>query len=65
MLLCKADGFQWDNQAMVAFIKLKQYLKSLSTLVPSKEDDVLLLYVTATNVVVSTVITIEWLDANT
>jgi hypothetical protein len=65
MLLCKADGFQWDNQAMVAFIELKQYLKSLSTLVPSKEDDVLLLYVTATNVVVSTVITIERLDANT
>jgi hypothetical protein len=65
MLLCKADGFQWDNQAMVAFIELKQYLKSLSTLVPSKEDDVLLLYVTATNVIVSTVITIERLDANT
>jgi hypothetical protein len=43
-LLCKADGFQWDNQAMVAFIELKQYLKSLPTLVPLKEDDVLLLY---------------------
>jgi hypothetical protein len=29
MLLCKADGFQWDNLAMAAFIELKQYLKSL------------------------------------
>jgi hypothetical protein len=25
-LLCKADGFQWDDQAMAAFIELKQYL---------------------------------------
>jgi hypothetical protein len=55
-LLRKADGFQWDDQAMVAFIELKQYLKSLATLVPPKEDDVLLLYITATNAVVSTVI---------
>jgi hypothetical protein len=34
-LLRKADGFQWDDQAMAAFIELKQYLKSLLTLVPS------------------------------
>jgi hypothetical protein len=33
-LLCKADGFQWDDQAAAAFIELKQYLKSLPTLVP-------------------------------
>jgi hypothetical protein len=64
-LLCKADGFQWDDQAMVAFIKLKQYLKSLPTLVLSKEDDVLLLYVTATDAVVSIVITLERPEANT
>jgi hypothetical protein len=59
------DGFQWDDQAMVAFIKLKQYLKSLPTLVPLKEDDVLLLYVTTTDTVINTVITIEWVEANT
>jgi hypothetical protein len=41
------------------FIELKKYLKSLPTLVPPKPDDVLLLYVAATNVVVSTVITVE------
>jgi hypothetical protein len=64
-LLCKADGFQWDDQAMAAFIELKQYLKSLPTLVLSKEDDVLLLYVIATDAVVSIVITLERPEANT
>jgi hypothetical protein len=44
---------------MTAFIKLKQYLKSLPTLVLLKEYDVLLLYVTATNLVISTVIIVE------
>jgi hypothetical protein len=58
-LLCKADDFQWDDRAAVAFIELKQYLKSLPTLVPLKPDVVLLLYVAATNAVVSTVIVME------
>jgi hypothetical protein len=64
-LLCKADGFQWDDQAAAVFIELKKYLKSLPTLVPPKPDDVLLLYVAATNVVVSTVITVERLEVVT
>jgi hypothetical protein len=64
-LLHKADGFQWDDQAVSACIELKQYLKSLPTLVPPKPDDVLLLYVTTTDVVVSTVIVVEWLEATT
>jgi hypothetical protein len=42
-----------------AFVELKQYLRSLPTLVPPKPDDVLLLYVAATNAMVSTVITVE------
>jgi hypothetical protein len=50
---------------MADFIKLKQYLKSLPTLVSPKEDDVLLLYVAATDAVVSTVIAIERPEANT
>jgi hypothetical protein len=33
-LLWKAVGFEWDDQAAAAFIELKQYLKSLPTLVP-------------------------------
>jgi hypothetical protein len=58
-LLCKADGLQWDDQATTTFVELKQYLKSLPTLVPPKPDDMLLLYVAATEVVVSTVIAVE------
>jgi hypothetical protein len=34
-------------------------------LVPSKPDDVLLLYVSTTDAVVSTVITVEWPEATT
>jgi hypothetical protein len=33
-LLRKVDGFQWDDQTIAAFVELKQYLKSLPTLVP-------------------------------
>jgi hypothetical protein len=64
-LLRKAYGFQWDDLAVAAFIELKQYLKSLPTLVPPREDDVLLLYAAITNVVVNTVIVIERPEANT
>jgi hypothetical protein len=49
----------------LAFIELKQYLKSLSTLVPPKSDDVLLLYVIVANAVVNRVITIERSEAST
>jgi hypothetical protein len=41
------------------FIELKQYLNSLPILVPPKPDDVLLLYVAATDTVVSIAITVE------
>jgi hypothetical protein len=54
----KEDRFQWDDQAAVAFIELKQYLKFLPMLVPPKPNDVLVLYVAATDTVVSTVIII-------
>jgi hypothetical protein len=64
-LLHKADGFQWDDQAAAAFIELKQYLKSLPTLVPPKPDDMLLLYVAATDTVVSTAIVVERPEATT
>jgi hypothetical protein len=60
-----ADGFQWDDQAAAAFVELKQYLKSLLTMVPPWPKDILLLYVVATDVVVSMVISVEWLNALT
>jgi hypothetical protein len=63
-LLCKTDGFQWDDQAAIAFVQLKQYMMSLPTLVPPRPEDILLLYVVATDAVVSTVISIEWPDAS-
>jgi hypothetical protein len=47
------------------FDQLKQYLKSLPTLVPPRPEYVLLLYVAATDAVVSTVISVERLDAST
>jgi hypothetical protein len=64
-LLRKADGFQWDDQAATAFVQLKQYLKSLPTLVPPRPEDILLLYVAATDAVVSTIISVERSDAST
>jgi hypothetical protein len=64
-LLRKIVGFQWDDQAALTFIELKQYLKSLPTLVPPKPDDVLLWYVAATDTVVSTIIAVEWSEATT
>jgi hypothetical protein len=47
----------------VAFIELKQYLKSLPMLVPPKPDDMMLLYIAATDAVVSTAIAVEWPEA--
>jgi hypothetical protein len=64
-LLHKADGFQLEDQAAAAFVELKQYLKSLPTLVPPQPKDILLLYVAATDVVVSTIISVEWPEAST
>jgi hypothetical protein len=64
-LLRKADSFQWDDQTAASFVELKQYLKSLPTLVPPKPDDVLLLYVVATNAVVNIVIVVERPEAQT
>jgi hypothetical protein len=58
-LLCKADRFQWDDQVAADFVELKQYLKSLSNLIPPQPEDILLLYVAATDAEVNTVISVE------
>jgi hypothetical protein len=50
---------------VATFIELKQYLKSMLTLVPPKPDDVLLLYVAATDAMVSIVIIVKWPEATT
>jgi hypothetical protein len=64
-LLHKADGLQWDDQAAATVVQFKQYLKSLPTLVPPRPKDIMLLYVVATDAVVSTVIFVEWPNAST
>jgi hypothetical protein len=64
-LLRKAGSFQWDDQVVAAFVELKQYVKSLLTLVLPKSDDVLLLYVAATDDVVNTIIAAERPEAVT
>jgi ribonuclease HI len=64
-LLWKADGSQWDDQAAAMFDQLKQYLKSLPTLVPPQPKDIVLLYVVVMDAVVSTIIFIERPDAST
>jgi hypothetical protein len=64
-LIEKADGFQWDHQAASAFIEVKQYLMTLPTLVQPKHNDVLLLYIEAIDIVVSTIITVEQPEATT
>jgi hypothetical protein len=64
-MLCKVDGFQWDDKPTTTFIQLKQYLKSLPTLVPPRPEDILLLYVATTDAVVSIIISIEWPDTST
>jgi hypothetical protein len=64
-LLRKANGFQWNDQAVAAFVQLKQYFKSLPTLVLPWPEDILLLYVAATDAIVSTVISMEQTDAST
>jgi hypothetical protein len=64
-LLRKTNGFQWDDQATATFDQLKQYLKSLPTLVSPRTKDILLLYVSAMDAVVKTVISVERPDAST
>jgi hypothetical protein len=64
-LLRNTDGFQWDDQSAATFLQLKQYLKSLPTLVPLRPKDILLLYAAATDVVVNTIIFVERPDAST
>jgi hypothetical protein len=64
-LLRKVGGFQWNDQPAVAFVELKQYFKSLPILVPPKPDDMLLLYVAATDAMVSTVIAVDRPEATT
>jgi hypothetical protein len=53
------EKFKWSKKADTAFTKLKQFLTSPLVLMVPKEGKTLLLYIAATNRVVSTTIVVE------
>jgi hypothetical protein len=58
-LLKAKEKFEWLEEANTTFVELKQFLTSPPVLTVPKEGNTLLLYIVATNRVVSTAIVIE------
>jgi hypothetical protein len=58
-LLKAKEKFEWSEEADTAFAKLKQFLTSPLVLTTPKEGETLLLYIAASNRVVSTAIVVE------
>jgi hypothetical protein len=58
-LLKKANKFVWHNEAQKAFKALKESLTTPSVMTPPISKETLLLYISATNNVVSTVLVTE------
>ena len=58
-LLKKSDKFEWMPEAQAAFQDLKRVLSTSPVLVTPHEGEPLLLYIAATNQVVSTVLVVE------
>jgi hypothetical protein len=58
-LLKASEKFVWSEEADVAFTQLKKFLTSPPVLTAPQKDNVLFLYVAATDHVVSTVIVVE------
>jgi hypothetical protein len=58
-LLKKQENFQWTEEAQKAFDELKQYLSSPPTLMAPEPNEVLQLYISATNNIISTTIVVE------
>jgi hypothetical protein len=58
-LLKALEKFVWSKEADAAFTKLKEFLTSPPVLTATQKDDVLLLYIAATDRVISTVIVVE------
>jgi hypothetical protein len=61
-LLKAKEKFEWSEEADTAFAELKQFLTSPPVLTVPKEGETLLLYIAATNWVVSTTIVVECED---
>jgi hypothetical protein len=58
-LLKKTGKFEWTEEAKDAFKKLNAYLTSSPILTPPKKHEAMLLYIAATNMVVSAAIIVE------
>jgi hypothetical protein len=58
-VLKKQDKFQWTKEAQKAFEELKRYLTTPPTLMAPEPHEVLQLYISAMNNVVSTAIVVE------
>jgi hypothetical protein len=58
-LLKALENFAWSKEADAAFTQLKEFLTSPPILTTPQKNDVLLLYIAATDRVVSTVIVVE------
>jgi hypothetical protein len=58
-LLKAKEKFEWSEEANTAFAELKQFLTSPLVLTVPKKGETLLLYIAATNRVVSTAIVTE------
>jgi hypothetical protein len=58
-LLKASEKFVWSKEADAAFTRLKEFLTSPPVLTAPQKDDILLLYIAATDRVVSTVIVVE------
>jgi hypothetical protein len=58
-LLKASEKFVWSKEADAAFTQLKEFLTSPPVLMAPFKDDVLLLYIAATDRVVSTVIVVK------
>ena len=58
-LLKASEKFEWSEEADAAITQLKQFLTSPPVLTTPREDKTLLLYIAATNRVVSTAMVVE------
>ena len=59
-LLKKSGKFEWTAEADETFRKLKDYMSTSPILTPPEKHEPLLLYITATTMIVSTAIVVEW-----
>ena len=55
----KSDVFEWNDEAEATFLELKALLSTQSVLAAPHSKEPLLLYIVATNQVVSIVLTVE------